>query len=77
MYLREEHEGLAAGDIEQWDISEELLRQCREAEERHKVDVKGWILPLARRPSQSVTAAVGLCTRGEDRGGCTIYELWR
>ena len=29
MYSREEHERLAAGDIEQWDVSEDLLRQCR------------------------------------------------
>ena len=65
MYSREEHERLAAGDIDQWDVSDELLRQCQEAEERHKTDVKGWILPLARRPSQSVAAAAGLRTRGE------------
>ena len=73
MYSREEHERLAAGDVEQWDVSEELLRQCREAEERHKADVKGWILPLARRPSQSVAAAAGLRTRGEDRGW--LYDI--
>ena len=29
MYSREEHERLAAGDVEQWAVSEELLRQCR------------------------------------------------
>ena len=69
MYSREEHERLAAGDVDQWDVSEELLRQCQEAEERHKAEVKGWILPLARRPSQSVAAVVGFRPpRGEDRG---------
>ena len=73
MYSREEYERLAAGDVEQWDVSDELLRQCREAEERHKADVKGWILPLARRPSQSVAAAAGLRTRGEDRGW--LYDI--
>ena len=29
MYSREQHERLAAGDAEQWDVGEELLRQCR------------------------------------------------
>lgn len=67
MYSNEEHERLAAGDVDQWDVSEELLRQCQEAEDRHKAEVKGWILPLARRPSQSV-AVVGFRARGEDRG---------
>ena len=65
MYSREEHEWLAAGDTEQWDVSEELLQQCREAEERHKSEVKGWILPRARRPGQSVAAAAGSRARGE------------
>ena len=66
MFSREEHERLAAGDIDEWDVSEELLRQCQEAEGRHKTEVKGWVLPLARGPSQSV-AAVGFRARGEDR----------
>lgn len=67
MYSREEHERLAAGDIDEWDVSDELLRQCQEAEERHKAEVKGWVLPLARGRSQSVAAVVGFRTRGEDR----------
>ena len=42
MYSREEHERLAAGDVEQWDGSEELLRQCREAQDlRKKIRDKG------------------------------------
>ena len=36
MYSREEHERLTAGDVEQWDDSEEPLRQCREAEDLWK-----------------------------------------
>ena len=67
MYSREEHERLAAGDIDEWDVSDELLRQCQEAEERHKSEVKGWILPHARGPGQSVAAVGGFRTRGEDR----------
>ena len=67
MYSREEHERLAAGDIDEWDVSDELLRQCQEAEERHKAEVKGWILPHARGPGQSVAAVGGFRTRGEDR----------
>jgi hypothetical protein len=67
MYSREEHERLAAGDIDEWDISDDLLRQCQEAEERHKSEVKGWVLPHARGPSQSVTAVLGFRARGEDR----------
>ena len=68
MYSREEHERLAAGDIDEWDVSDELLRQCQEAEERHKAEVKGWILPHARGPGQSVATVGGFRARGEDRG---------
>ena len=64
MYSRQEHERLATGEIGQWDVSEELLRQRQEADERHRAEVKGWILPLARRPSQSDAAAAGLRMRG-------------
>jgi len=68
MYSREEHERLASGDIDEWDVSDDLLRQCREAEERHKAEVKGWVLPHARGPSQSVAAVVGFRDDRTDRG---------
>ena len=29
MYSRQEHERLATGDVEHWDVSEGLQRQCR------------------------------------------------